>query len=143
MKLKVVSSYIYGNKERFWQNQENKDYRIYNIVSFMFLRNGEKDVWNVSKVFTYTGIGKNTTCQAKDLATLEVKLHDTNWISPSAAARVDGKDATVYDHYEIHSVYFMVPKNYWNKYEYLYSIDAFYDVVHLTPIIVTQEPRYR
>ena len=97
LKIRIEDSIKYGSKSRAFDNQENKVSRVYNIVSLLFEKNGEKLVWGVSQAFTFSGTGKNVTCQAQKFGSLEVKLHSTNWISPNAGLRVDGtSEAGIY-----------------------------------------------
>ena len=138
LKIAVRNTTTYGSIARCYTEQENPGMRVYNLVGLRFLVNGEKKSFTVNKAFFFSGVGDNVKCEAKEMDSLKVELHDTNWISPNAGARVDGKPVSIYDHYEIHSVYFKIPKTYWEKYKYLYSIYATYDAVHLTPIIMTQ-----
>lgn len=141
LKLAVRSTVTYGAKSQCYKEQESADARVYNIVSLRFMIKGDRKTSGVSKMFVYTGreADNNLSCVSKDLASLEVELYDTNWISPNAGERADKTKVTVYDHYEIHSVYFKVPAKYWDTYEELYSIYAAYDAVHLTPIILTKQ----
>jgi len=139
LKVRIIDSSIYGDKLRAFTKQENENSRVYNIVSLLFEKDGKNLVWGVSQAFTFSGTGDNITCQAQKIGSLEVELHDTNWISPNAGLKADNiTEASVYDHYELHTVYFRVPKEYWEKYGTLFSIAATYDAVHLTPIIVTR-----
>ena len=142
IKAKVVSSQMYDSKDCCVINHESNDMRIYNIASLRLKvkRGNVRKVVGVKKAFIFSGFNSDQTltCISKSFDALDVELHATNWISPNAGLRTDGTVASIYDHYEINSVFFKVPKSYWNKYEYLKSIRARYDAIHLTPIILTR-----
>ena len=142
IKAKAVSTQMYGSKDRCIVNHASNDERFYNIASLRLkVKTGNvRKVVGIKKAFIFTGFDSNHSlaCMSKTFDALDVDLHATNWISPNAGLRTDGTVASIYDHYELNSVYFKVPKSYWNQYEYLKSIRARYDAIHLTPIILTR-----
>ena len=142
IKAKAVSTQMYGSKDRCIVNHASNDERFYNIASLRLkVKTGNvRKVVGIKKAFIFTGFDSNQSlaCMSKTFDALDVDLHATNWISPNAGLRTDGTVASIYDHYELNSVYFKVPKSYWNQYEYLKSIRARYDAIHLTPIILTR-----
>lgn len=142
LKIGVVTSAIYSSTSLLLTKQKDAARRVYNVPTLRFVVNGKLESYPIKRGYIFEGYDYNDTLQGswKELDVLQVELHTTNWISPNAGLKVDGvTEASVYDHYELHTVYFRVPKTYWEKYEYLYSIHATYDAVHLTPIIVTRK----
>lgn len=141
LKFKVVDSGTYGYVNQLYRKQESDNERVYNVVSFRVFVSGKLMSYTVDKTFFFSGFDymETLTCSTKKLGALDVELHDTNWISPNAGIKTDGSEATIYDHYEINSVYFRVPKSYFDNYGNLKSIRAIYDAVRLTPIILTRE----
>lgn len=142
IKMGLTNNNLFGSYYSLCTRQEDMNRRVYNVVQLrLFTANGVITP-TVSKVFFFEGFDYANTLKSywKQMDVLEVELHTTNWISPNAGLRVDGTtETTVYDHYEIHTVYFRVPREYWETYEFLYSIRATYDRVHLTPIILTHQ----
>ncbi len=142
LKISVTTSKYYSSMSLLLSRQKSTSRRVYNVALIRFVVDGKFETFPIKRAYVFKGYDYNNTLTAswKALDVLDVELHTTNWISPNAGLKVDEKtEASVYDHYEIHTVYFRVPKTYWDTYEYLYSIRATYDAVHLTPIIVTRE----
>lgn len=142
LKFKVIDSSTYGYVSKCYWEQESDNERVYNVVSFRVFVSGKLKSYTVDKTFFFSGFDymDTLTCSTKKLGALDVELHDTNWISPNAGTLADGEtEASIYDHYEINSVYFRVPKSYFDNYGNLRSIRAIYDAVRLTPIILTRE----
>lgn len=149
LKLRVVDSQLYATgKDQCYLEHANPGERIYNVASFHLVSNGELIGYKIGEAFVFSGYQADNTlsCQSKKFHTEKIKLHDASWVSPNAGLKVDGDTpATIYDHYEIHTVYFTLPNYLFKKYDpergydYLKSIRADYDEVHLTPIIVTRE----
>lgn len=131
--------------ESLWKNQSSVVSRVYNIVKMDFFVNGEMLFFSTTETFTFTGFDYDNSlvCDRCGLDVLGVELHSTNWISPNAGAKVDGSEATIYDHYEINSVYFSIPEKYFKDGTWLTSIRATYDALHLTPIIVTNSYNFK
>ena len=143
LKIGVISSASHSSPSLLLSKQTDAAKRVYSVPTLRFVVNGKLESFSINRAYIFEGSDENDTlqCSWKELGLLgDVILHATNWISPNAGLKVDGEtEASVYDHYELHTVYFRVPEEYWNTYEYLYSIHATYDAVHLTPIIVTRE----
>ena len=142
LKIGLVNNNLYSSYYGLCMRQSDTNRRVYNVVQLRLRTANGLESFTTKRVFFFEGFSFDNTLKSywKDMDVLEVELHATNWISPNAGLKVDGEtEASVYDHYEIHSVYFRVPKEYWDTYEFLYSIRATYDRVHLTPIIVTHQ----
>ncbi len=141
LKFKVINSLTYGFASICYSAQPDNSYRVYNVVNIRIFNGERLKSYPVDMAYTFTGydLKDNYTlsCHTIQLGALQVELIDTNWISPNAGFRMDGTPASIYDHYEINSVYFRVPKEYWEKYEYLRSARAIFDALHLTPILMT------
>ena len=146
IKMGLTTNNVFSPYLTLCTRQENNNRRVYNVTNLrLSTANGIVNT-AVGKVFFFEGYEAKDDAPStlksywKEMDVLEVELHTTNWVSPNAGLRVDGTtEASVYDHYEIHTVYFRVPREYWETYEHLYSIRATYDRVHLTPIIITRE----
>lgn len=141
LKLRIVSSTVNGPLENLYKNRTQVKTRVYDISALRLNVAGTVKTYKVDKVFSFSGteLGANLKARESGLDALDVKLYDTNWISPNAGLKVDGTtSASIYDHYEISSVYFKVPEEYFENYDALKSIRAVYDIIHLTPIILTK-----
>ena len=146
LRLKVTASETYGRMDMFWTSHDATAWRYYDLINLRLQSTdsaGQSVLksYFVDKTFSFKGHDWDNSleCESEQLGTLEVELHDTNWISPNAALKTDGSAATIYDHYEINSVYFRVPKSYFEGYDYLKSAHMIYDALKLTPIILTRE----
>ena len=113
LKVKVAYSNIYGSNAPCYKDQQYEDERVYNIVNIRFYTNGKLESYTIDLAYVFKGFKHNDTltCSTKELGALDVELHTTNWISPNAGIRVDGRTASIYDHYEINTVYFSIPKS--------------------------------
>ena len=139
--LGVTTSAYYASSALLFGQQKDAARRIYNVVQVRLVTEGDLESFTLNRVFFFEGYDYNKTlkCFWQELGALEVTLHSTSWISPNAGYKADGKtEATIYDHYEINSVYFSIPRELYNQYDYLKSIRAEYDAARLTPIIVTR-----
>ena len=142
LKIRLVDNDIYSSSTYIWRNQTDINKRLYNILSLRMRIGSSLSTFAVNRAFYFEGFDYNNTikCSWKDMEACTVELHTTNWISPNAGLRVDNRQqASIYDHYELHTVYFRVDKEYWEKYGNLWGVRATYDKVHLTPIIVTHK----
>ena len=138
-KYRVVS---YGSNivSDLYKLQESVSERVYNIPTIRLSSGNVLTSYPVKNVYIFSGYDANNslTCSVRDCEVIEVELHDTTWVSPNAGSTISGKEVDMYDHYEIHSVYFAIDREYLNKYDYLSSIRASYEARKLTPIVVTR-----
>ena len=141
LRFDVITVTGFNRLSDCYMNQESVLERVYNIVDLQLMVDDRLKPFKIDQAFCFTGYDYNKTlaCSAKKLGSVDVVLYDTNWISPNAGIKTDGSEATIYDHYEINSVYFRVPKSYFDDYGNLKSIRAIYDALRLTPIILTRE----
>lgn len=138
LKFMVIDSVTYGMAERAYKTQPYAEERVYDVVLLRLRTLGVLKEHRVKKTFFFKGIGNTLTCSTKDLNALDVELKFTNWISPNAGYLTDGSDASIYDHYEINTTYFMIPNDVYYSYDVLKSIKAGFAATHLTPIILTR-----
>ena len=140
MKLAVRSTEQYGDMSVCYTKQARPAQRVYDVVSFELLYGQNLEKFEIDLAFFFEGFDYDNSLQSfsQELGALDVKLHTTNWISPNAGYRVDGESTSIYDHYEINSVYFMVPKSYFEDYGKIRSIKAQITQKFLTPIILTK-----
>ena len=145
LKFKVVTTDTYGSVTQMYSSQRTDAERIYNIASLRLLAEGTVKTFPIKRAFCFSGYDSDSslTCQFKELYALDAKIRFTNWISPNAGAKTDGSPATIYDHYEINSAYFTLPKSLFKAYntdgyDFIQSIRAAYNAYKLTPIIVTR-----
>lgn len=140
-KYKVVG---YGNNvvSELYQQQEKVTERIYNVPVVRLSSGNTLTAYPIKKVYIFSGYdAENTTltCSVRDAEVIEVELYDTTWVSPNAGDTISGKEVDKYDHYEIHSIYFTLDRDYLNTYEFISSIRASYNAMKLTPIVVSRE----
>ena len=138
LKYMVVSRGAVGVNTLFMM-QEAPNERVYNIGTLRLSVNDTLTSFHAKKSFLFTGydFDGSLQCQSADLYGIDVKMYDTNWISPNAGF----EGATMYDHYELASVYFTLPKSLFAEgtgYDYIESIRADFMKYQCTPIIVTR-----
>lgn len=142
LKFKVYQSTAYRTPVSYlYEKQESNAKRIYHIASVRLLAGGEDKTFPLNKSFVFSGFEHTDTlsCYSEELGSIQVEMHPTNWISPNAGYKADGTTtATIYDHYEINSVYFTLPRSYVDgtTYDAIKYIGAAFDAYHTTPIIV-------
>lgn len=134
-----VTSYGKNLVSELYTEQKNVSERVYNIPTIRLSSGNGLTSYPVKNVYIFSGYESNSTlsCSVRDCEVIEVELHDTTWVSPNAGDTISGKEVDKYDHYEIHSVYFAIDRDYLNQYDYLSSIRASYEARKLTPIVVT------
>ena len=144
LKLRVYQNGLYKTPvENLYKSQKNDHERIYHIVSVRLFAGNEDKTFALDKSFVFSGFDYNNSlsCYSEELGSIQVEMHPTNWISPNAGYKEDGvTEAGIYDHYEINSVYFTLPRSLFegpDAYDDLVYIGAAFDWYRLTPIIVT------
>ena len=149
VKYKIVTS-MYNPADRLYKRQNSAGTRIYNIVSFRLLENGQLVSYPVKRTFSFSGYedSGSLSCSSFELETLDVKLETTNWISPNAGEFVDSADGTsleplrkIYNHYELNTAYFTLPRKYVDKtvYDAVESIRAAFSRMRTTPILIAKD----
>lgn len=140
LKFKLVSKASGTPVQYLYMSQESNETRVYDIASFRLFVNNNLRTFPVNKAFVFSGYDYNNslTCYSEELGALDVEMYPTNWISPNAGYKEDKTAATIYDHYEINSVYFTFPRSYVDgtTYDAIKYIGAAFDAYHTTPIIV-------
>lgn len=151
LKLGMVDSTTFCSRVDCYTSQANSEERVYNVASIHLTVDGVTKGYPIGQAFIFSGFqyADNLKCESKTFHAETITLHDASWISPNAGFRVDGRTASNYDHYEIHTVYFTLPNSLFKTknsegtgYDFLKSVRASYDEVHLTPIILTRENDY-
>lgn len=136
-----VTSYGQNLASELYKLQGKASERVYNIPAIRLTKDGELATYMIGLAYIFSGYDSNSTlsCSVRDCEVIEVELHATSWISPNAGSTISGDNADMYDHYEVHSVYFTLDKSYLDTYEYISSFRAGYNAMKLTPIIVSRE----
>lgn len=136
-----VGNYGPNLLESLYQNQA-KMQRVYQVACIRLYINEDSKTFEILTGYRFKGSDSKDnytlTCEKFKFKAIQTYLHPTSWISPNAGSKVDGSAASIYDHYEINSVYFSIPKHYLEMYDYLSAINATYSAFHLTPIVVTR-----
>lgn len=127
------------NVDTLYMNQDKPNERVYNFVTLRLNVGGVLKSFDAKKSFLFTGydFDKSKKAQSADLYGIDVEMFATNWISQNAGF----EGATIYDHYEIASMYFTLPKSLFDEgtgYDYIESIRADFMRYQCTPIIVTR-----
>ena len=139
-----VESYGTNSIVNLYKNQKQANERVYNVACLRLYVDSGMQRFKTVKTFYFKGFDHNGTLESEkcDMSALDVELYTTNWISPNAGTKVDGSAASIYDHYEINSVYFTLPESYFEDGYYLASIRAVFDKLRLTPIVVTNTTEF-
>lgn len=119
---RMISDYLASNKRVYGVSGVELKKLIYTTY---------KD-YNVGMRYEVTGSDKNKSkiTMASKIDTLELKVNPTYFRSSSSSAGVN--------HYnQLNAVYFNVPAEYWDNYDYLYSIRCSWEEYRTTPMIVT------
>ena len=148
---KETSNHLFKNNLYVQQTDKETCTRVYNFVALHLAVNGKIEPFALNSCYMFSGYDWNDTitCSTKDLKTHQIELYHTNWISPNAKYKVatspfGGKIvADGYDHYELASVYFKLPKSILEDgYKNIVGFSAKFEKLHLTPILVVDEDRF-
>lgn len=128
-------------------NQVKGFRRIYHISGIHLKVGGQIRDFSLGVTYEFKGYKDDSnyplTCTDQKLQIHEVTLHPTSWISPNAGTTISGRKADKFDHYEVSSVYFRLPRKIFSDgYNNIYGFRAEFEKYHLTPMIVTHDKRF-
>lgn len=108
--------------------------RFYDISGFevqkMSITNATESTVDMRYAYYGTEAAGNKTCKASIIDTLELEVHHTYFRTESSSHGVGHQN-------QLNAVYFNVPADYWLTYDFLYSIEAYWEEYRTTPMIVT------
>ncbi|MBQ7294265.1 MAG: hypothetical protein IJW79_11065, partial [Clostridia bacterium] len=94
--------------------------------------------YHVGYCFTFVGTGANTTCIKSKTTTLDIKVHQTSYLTGDSAKKIAANDKGNYSN-QINSVYFSLPKEYEEQFGKLSSISYEYYHYRTKPILLVSD----
>ena len=91
--------------------------------------------YHVGYTFTFVGSGANTTCIKSETIALDIKVHQTSYLTGDSAKEISVYDYGAYSN-QINSVYFSLPKQYEEQFGKLSSISYEYYHYRTKPILI-------
>lgn len=94
--------------------------------------------YHVGYTFTFVGSGANTTCIKSETIALDIKVHQTSYLTGDSAKEISHLDNGAYSN-QINSVYFSLPKQYEEQFGKLSSISYEFFHYRTKPVLIVDD----